>query len=472
MWHRLGENCQNLSCIEGFEPDDLQRSCIATCFGVNAKLPHVCSTHGECIMPNVCNCTIGYSGKICDDNVTQSVANCFGIADTSNLVCSTHGKCTMFNTCICDEGWEGVMCEMDNITSGCETGYVFNQDQAICEPICFGVPASTRNVCTGHGLCNEPNSCQCATNFTGAQCENALNDVRECFGLVSSDPAICNGHGLCLGMDTCSCNETWYGLWCEKRYCSCSLGECQLDGSCLCQLGWAGPTCSVPLCNGILASDPLVCSGNGHCIAPEICSCLANYLGAYCSIPTCLFIPSNHPFACSGHGQCSFVDNCSCADGWTGKYCERSMCGCSGHGFCTTDTMDACNCTCDCLTGWYGTQCQYAICNSLTNLDPAVCNGRGNCHHPTRPCFCERNRVGFNCEESVPFYTHSCFGIPSTHPQSCNAHGQCISQNVCYCAQGFGGVECENTVEACDDLPCPCFAASGAVYNGTRVCTC
>ncbi len=41
-----------------------------------------------------------------------------------------------------------------------------------------------------------------------------------------------------------------------------------------------------PLCNGISATSPDVCSGNGDCTAPETCQCDSNWAGNDCQLST------------------------------------------------------------------------------------------------------------------------------------------------------------------------------------------
>lgn len=66
------------------------------------------------------------------------------------------------------------------------------------------------------------------------------------------------------------CPSTVVGEECSSR------GAC-LEGMCICDMGWRGPACSVPVCPG-------GCSGNGQCKPEERrCQCHQGYTGTDCS---------------------------------------------------------------------------------------------------------------------------------------------------------------------------------------------
>jgi PKD repeat protein len=80
-----------------------------------------------------------------------------------------------------------------------------------------------------------------------------------------------------------------------------------------------------PTCNGILATNPHVCSVHGDCVDVDVCECASGWTGVDCStadIHTCDGIAYNDPSVCSGHGMCAAQDTCVCMTGWTGNNCE------------------------------------------------------------------------------------------------------------------------------------------------------
>lgn len=53
-------------------------NCIATCYGLHARDPHVCTGHGRCIDNNLCECASEYTGITCQFNVSDHNENvCF-----------------------------------------------------------------------------------------------------------------------------------------------------------------------------------------------------------------------------------------------------------------------------------------------------------------------------------------------------------------------------------------------------------
>ncbi len=80
-----------------------------------------------------------------------------------------------------------------------------------------------------------------------------LMDGMRCFGLFADDPIVCGLQGTCIAQNTCVCNS-----------------------------GYTGANCTIPICNNILSNDTAVCSGNGRCMLPDFCDCYAGYAGTYC----------------------------------------------------------------------------------------------------------------------------------------------------------------------------------------------
>ncbi len=82
------------------------RQLYSRCFGVRVNETSVCSGHGTCVGPDVCECNDGWMGDDC------SVALCFGIVFNETSVCSGHGSCIGLDECQCNDGWLVVDCSI------------------------------------------------------------------------------------------------------------------------------------------------------------------------------------------------------------------------------------------------------------------------------------------------------------------------------------------------------------------------
>ncbi|XP_072048583.1 uncharacterized protein [Amphiura filiformis] len=89
-----------------------------------------CINGGGCVLPNQCDCLVGYSGDYC-----QTV-----VCDPN---CLNGGECIEPNECDCTSNYTGPICE-----------------QAICFPDC-------RN----DGVCSAPDICDCTSDYIGDICE-------------------------------------------------------------------------------------------------------------------------------------------------------------------------------------------------------------------------------------------------------------------------------------------------------------
>ena len=114
-----------------------------------------------------------------------------------------------------------------------------------------------------------------------------------------------------------NCGLGFAGLHCgevqtceELDYCT-GHGICVRGGSCVCDVGWEGPTCAESNC-------PSNCSGHGSCAATGGCVCDAGYKGVICDSVECLGGGN-----CTGHGECLEGGVCVCDKGYVGGGCER-----------------------------------------------------------------------------------------------------------------------------------------------------
>lgn len=79
----------------------------------------------------------------------------------------------------------------------------------------------------------------------------------------------CYNNGTCIAPNTCVCATGWSGSDCSiplcKQVCRHN-GNCTLPDTCTCEKGWSGFDCSVALC----AQE---CQNGGVCVAPDTCQC-------------------------------------------------------------------------------------------------------------------------------------------------------------------------------------------------------
>lgn len=111
--------------------------------------------------------------------------------------------------------------------------------------------------CSSGGICTSQGSCACLPGFTGSSCESCQSGF---FGAqCQACPSNCTqcddgigGTGACLKVETTTQN------------CNCLNGQCQSDGSCACNAGWAdssnGTKCA-QCANGFFLSNDGSCKG-------------------------------------------------------------------------------------------------------------------------------------------------------------------------------------------------------------------
>ena len=109
-------------------------------------------------------------------------------------------------------------------------------------------------------------------------------------------------------------------------------------GICVCNEGYTGEVCDVPICNRLRADEDGVCSDRGMCIEPDICSCDDGWGNFWCQDGECPYGWMNPPLCdqklkcfelvydmadvCSNHGDCIEPDTCVCDCMFYGDECE------------------------------------------------------------------------------------------------------------------------------------------------------
>lgn len=107
-----------------------------------------------------------------------------------------------------------------------------------------------------------------------------------------SDATTCSGHGSCKLDGTCECNLGWTGTSCSQQYCdSSSLLECRNQGKCVCPV-----TCkancensgnSEDVCEQVCQQEPLLTADqcpSASGVRQTTCWCKCGFTGAYCEV--------------------------------------------------------------------------------------------------------------------------------------------------------------------------------------------
>ncbi|XP_035375850.1 sushi, von Willebrand factor type A, EGF and pentraxin domain-containing protein 1 isoform X3 [Electrophorus electricus] len=227
------------------------------------------------------------------------------------------------------------------------------------------------NPCQNQGTCEEVGVgfvCTCLAGFTGAKCEN---DIDEC------DSAPCQNSGLCrdgMGGFQCQCQPGFVGLLCEVEINECSSSPCLNEGVCVdkvnrftcsCTDGFTGPQCELEVDE--CESSP--CQNRGVCKDQQAgysCSCSQGFTGDNCevNIDECYSAP------CLNKGTCVDAINdfrCECVKGYSGKLCQVDEDECKPN---PCENSATCEdgvgiYTCRCPPGFNGTRCETEMSSSF-----------------------------------------------------------------------------------------------------------
>lgn len=204
----------------------------------------VCGTHAVCSLSNenVCVCTPGWTGDLCDRCESGTAGPNCGYSTTASSVrqcridaCSGNGECTDRGTCHCDPGYYRSDCS-GKVDTECVDELCVNSTQAKLN----GARCEITSPEGGVVHC----ACPKSPPRYGEYCQLSASECAQ---------TICNGNGICgvIGSGTpCICAAGYSGKYCDN------LGPCLNDGqrangsfACVCPSTWTGADCSVPLCH-------------------------------------------------------------------------------------------------------------------------------------------------------------------------------------------------------------------------------
>ncbi|PAA50248.1 hypothetical protein BOX15_Mlig026350g2, partial [Macrostomum lignano] len=184
----------------------------------------------------------------CNSTRTEDYVKCSDAKEKGYVVLKTHS--------------DGVNCQVQIKYRTCCSGWIGSScSEAVCSPKC------------DNGMCVAPNSCNCSSGWSGATCNKPVC-AKEC----------ANG-GICVAPNTCRCAAGFDGEQCQSvatTVSSVCVGGCGSNGKCVrgrcvCNLGYKGDKCELPLCKNN-------CNSVGTCLAPNKCRCPDGYHGDLCQV--------------------------------------------------------------------------------------------------------------------------------------------------------------------------------------------
>ena len=342
-----------------------------------------CSVYSTCINvlnSTLCTCVSGYvgSGQICDPVCSPSCI---------------HGQCLAPNKCACTAGWTGPTCSSDCHcpNSSCINGPGFCD---LCPLTSLPTPDLFCTVCSEsfHGNATTGNSC-----LDIDYCALGLDDCdpnADCIYIDAQVPMASHFFGsfLCTCRDGYAGNGSFCVPVCLKN--GCVKGSCVAVDTCLCEFGYYGADCSAKCpCNNHGSCSGLTllsqCGNCTHNTSGTTCNaCLPGFFGnALLGSPTdckpCSVICNNFSNQCvpsislAVNGLVCF--NCTPESYTMGSFCNQCIpgyfknnasttcepCQCNGHGVCAAST-GVCSCTDNTFTiGTLDHQCNSCISNSV-----------------------------------------------------------------------------------------------------------
>ncbi|XP_053408702.1 uncharacterized protein LOC123559399 isoform X2 [Mercenaria mercenaria] len=472
--HECSQICANnignyrCTCNEGYHLDLTDRT---TCIPDNACDPSPCGLNTECAVVNnvaTCSCKAGFKFVSGSTTTCEDIAECDGDPNPCSQQCSeTSGG----YECSCNLGYK-----LDADLSTC----------SVCTKFKYGDNCTQDCTCntTNTLSCNNVNgTCNCNDGWSGDTCDTDVNECEDlavhnctansqCVDTQGSFVCKCDAGYFKSGDGTCQvCGEGTFGVDCASD-CTCVAGNIDtcnaVDGSCVCQAGWEGLTCSQNIDE--CTENTFTCPDNSTCEDTDgsyRCNCDAGFIKTInMTCEVCeqgLFgVNCNDVCSCvSGNTElCNTVNgSCTCKAGWEGNTCSQNIDECTQNTFTCPEKS-----TCQDTDGSYVCNCD----TGYTKTNDGKCEDTDECttgsHNCTQKC---TNTIGsFNCSCDVGYSGtgNDCtqcvnsWGVQCVNPCICDLEqsSRCDPVTGCVCISGWEGTECTEDIDECATDPNAC----------------
>ena len=373
-----------------------------------------------------------------------------------------------------------------------------------CPDTCLGCEATAPTACTpqcegGAVACDERPEAGLASLASWDAGEvtspEALDKTgRSCTAVTDLSDTVCVTfcEKVCTG-----CVEGFVGPNCEfSDATTCSgNGLVRADGSCVCDAGWNGDNCALPVCEpGFVGaecgySNATTCNDLGFVDFDGTCSCIGNATGMNCegclpgtAGPECRY---SDLVNCNGQGAVQPDGSCICSGLFAGDFCEQCEPGTAGPSCIFSDAVQCLDRglalfdgTCSCEPAFTGNNCDlcapgYAGAGCIFS-DETTCGGNGSVQEDGS-CVCSGLFTGADCSSCIAGFAGA--ECQFSDAVVCTGRGAVQEDGSCVCSAAFAGNSCEACAEGLVGPDCAftdavtCGGRGAAQFDGSCLCT-